>query len=206
MKKLRGTLISDGTSDRLLIPIIHWTVCNNGFHPIEISFPNLNIISPRPRSLREKVQQALLASPCDVLFLHRDAEAEPPVRRIEEIESALVGIPVAHTKIIPVRMSEAWLLICEPSIRKVSGRPRGTAPLDLPRIDRLERLPDPKTKLIDLIICASEARGRRLVGLKQDIRRKIHQLSDFITDYSILRELESFQMFETDLVDTLRRL
>lgn len=60
--------------------------------------------------------------PSEILFIHRDAEREDPVKRIEEIESALDQVDVNmrfrhNIPVIPVRMSEAWLLISERAIR-----------------------------------------------------------------------------------------
>jgi hypothetical protein len=40
--------------------------------------------------------------------------------------------PVRHIPVVPVRMTEAWLLADEFAIRSAPGNPNGTQSLDLP--------------------------------------------------------------------------
>ena len=68
----------------------------------------------RPRSLSERISRSLELYPCDLLFIHRDAERAPVESRIAEIRESVKEKQIAPTPVIcvvPVRMTEAWLLI-----------------------------------------------------------------------------------------------
>ena len=89
-----------------------------------------------------------------------DAESAPIEEREAEIRKALekssVESSVCVVCLVPVRMQEAWLLIDEAALRRAAGNPNGTQPLDIPDVQKLEELSDPK----QLILRAS-ASGKR---------------------------------------------
>lgn len=148
---LRITLVSDGSSDRTLLPIIRWLLVHRGFtRPIRDEWADLRRLRNPPDSLAAQVKIALEIDPCDVLFVHRDAETQGAAKRLEEIQSAVPQTP-ASVPVVPVRMTEAWLLFDEALIRAAAGNPSGREPLDLPSLDRLEALPDPKATLFQLL-------------------------------------------------------
>lgn len=69
---------------------------------------------------------ALALYPCDLIFIHRDAERQPPdlrrseiVRALQEVENSDAQRPPAIC-VIPVRMQKAWLLFDELAIRKAA--------------------------------------------------------------------------------------
>jgi hypothetical protein len=82
----------------------------------------------------------------DVLVVHRDAEAQTVDHRLAEIQAALEDVALQWylIPVIPVRMTEAWLLLDESAIRVVAGRPTGIDPLNLPSVWSVESEPDPK--------------------------------------------------------------
>ena len=92
-------------------------------------------------------------------------------------------------------MQEAWLLFDEQAIRAAAGNPNGRQLLDLPRLSDVERLPDPKERLRQLVRQASGLRGRRLARLDDHP----HRVADFIDDFAPLRQLAAFQVFEAEL-------
>lgn len=71
--------------------------------------------------------------------------------------------------VVPIRMTEAWLLIDEQAIRTASNNPNGIKTLDIPRINRLEHLPDHKNVLFEKIKMASELPSGRLRKFKPDL-------------------------------------
>ena len=79
--KLRFTLVADGPSDRALIPILQWLLQSNlGPIPLESKFADLRELRQLPEPPRSfSVRIALSAElfPCDMLFIHRDAENQP---------------------------------------------------------------------------------------------------------------------------------
>ena len=62
--------------------------------------------------------------------------------------------------VIPVRMTEAWLLIDEKAIRIAAGNRNGTEILEIPKLHELESLPDPKKLLYELIISEAVLHGQ----------------------------------------------
>ena len=111
-----------------------------------------------------------------------------------------------HVPVVPVRMTEAWLLIEEGAIRKAAGNPNGAVALDLPPLARVEGLPDPKRQLKGFLVAASEKTGRRLDQFRRDLNLRIQRVADFIDDFSPLQQLSAFQAFEQDTRSTLHNL
>lgn len=114
---------------------------------------------PPGRTVRARLRRILgIDARFDVLLVHRDAEAQPAQDRVVEIERAAEAEHVRWPKvpIVPIRMTEAWLLLDEADIRFVAGRPSGTDPLNLPPLASIESLPDPNH--------FSEASWRRRLG------------------------------------------
>jgi hypothetical protein len=206
---LECTLVSDGSSDRALIPIISWLLKANGAHPAqEIEWYDPSRFKRRPRSLSERIDHAVENYPCDLLFIHRDAEGERLDRRVAEVREALESSTsggngmVPAVLVIPVRMMEAWLLFDKACLREAAGCPRGNTPLDLPRLRSCERLADPKERLHRCLRAASEKRGRHLK--KFNVDSALHRLSGLISDFSPLRRLSAIQRLEDELRLVLR--
>lgn len=193
--QVRYTLAGDGRSDAALIPIVDWTIRQYFAGTFASSFC---CHSPRGgTSLKAALQRLLLEYPCDILIVHRDAEAHDPTDRYNEISANRPNGTVATIPIVPVRMTEAWLLISEAAIRIAAGNPRGTIHLSLPRPRRLDLVADPKATLFDLIRIASEETGRKLRTLNVHAARQ--RIADLIQDYQLLRQLPTFVQFERDL-------
>ncbi len=198
-RRLRFTLLGDGSSDEALKRHVEWLVRENVAPDVAIDsqWADLRAAKPKPEGLGARIERAIDLYPCDVLFVHRDAEREEPERRIQEIAQACIGIKVRATPVpvIPVRMSESWLLCDETAIRKAAGNPNGEQPLNLPRLREIEGLPDPKNTLHTVLRCASGLTGRRLKAFSPRARL----VANYITDFSLLRRLPAFQRLETDL-------
>lgn len=192
---IRATLVTDGSSDRVLLPILEWVVAEVTHFPIRIDWADLTGVRAPPSGFRERVALAVRYFPCDLLFVHRDAEAQPPELRYREISMAVPRTP-AHVAVVPVRMQEAWLLHDEASIRRAAGRPTGQNLLRLPKVSSIEREPNPKEVLHAALLSASGTTGRRRRAF--DPHQVAHRLSMLISDWSPLRSLTAFQRLETD--------
>jgi hypothetical protein len=121
----------------MLIPILEWLLrIHCGSVGIDLVYADTLRCREVPKRLQKKTEFALEAYPCDLLFIHRDAEGEPPDHRRHEIHKAVESLGarmrVAHACIVPVRMTEAWLLFDKNAIRFASGNPNGQMQLDLP--------------------------------------------------------------------------
>jgi hypothetical protein len=117
--------------------------------------------------------------------------------RIAEIEVAVRELHSLYVPIIPVRMTEAWLLIDEAAIRRAADNPNGAVPLDIPPVARLESLPDPKATCDALLISASEKSGRRRKMFTRDseLAARRTRIAELIDDFSPLNQLSAFRAF-----------
>ena len=203
MPEVIYTLVADGSSDRALIPIINWCLRENSDDiVIKPQWADLGRFSRQNRRLSDRIRIAIDFYPADLIIIHRDAERDSVDIRQREIESAVrqifgnTELPY-HTCLIPVRMTEAWLLINEQAIRIASGNRNGNVSLNVPRLRDLEALPDPKQILFELIQQASGLSGRRLKKL--NVHQSAIRVTEHIEDFSPLRSLPAFHRFETEL-------
>jgi hypothetical protein len=153
-------------------------------------------------SLAAKMRRSLELFPCELLFIHRDAENQQPLSRTREIRDAMNEMsgaisPPPYVCIIPVRMMEAWMLIDEMAIRRAAGNSTGRMSLDLPRIASLENIPDPKDTLYNLLRQASGLNARRRKAFP--VAHHSARVAEFINDYEPLRQLPAFQTLEADI-------
>ncbi len=194
----RYTLLADGSSDRVLCRPIEW-VLQHVPRVQRDGFVRQFYAARPPRDLAAGIEHACAEFPCDLLFVHRDAEGAAPDARVAEIrEAAARATSPSWVPVVPVRMTEAWLLIDEAAIRGAAGNPRGAVPLELPPLGRLEVVPDPRALLRELLVRASEARGRHLRRIRRDLPARIHRVAALIDDFAPLRSLGAFCRFEAE--------
>ena len=136
--------------------------------------------------------------PSDVLIIHRDSEAGLWTERVEQIKNAVCDVQIpCWMPIVPVRMTEAWFLFDQRSIRRAAGRPADMVDLKLPPRHRWEVEPDPKTVLFAALRVASGLAGRRLG--KFDVFGARARVANLIDDFSYLRGMACFDDFEMRL-------
>ncbi len=209
MKAMQYTLITDGRTDRhTFLSTIDWL-----FKDLKVSTPfqgkwaNLEFLRRPPKSLAERITATLEYYPCDLLFIHRDAEKESVESRKREIEKAAsrtkVGVP-PKVCIIPIRMQEAWLLFDEDAIRCAAGHPSGRSMLHLPPLQRVEGEPDPKKVLYEALTEACGLNRRRVRAFP--VAKQANLVASYIQDFSPLRALSAFRAFEEDLTHILREM
>ncbi len=201
MTEIRYTLLSDGSSDDALLPVLTWLLIEHRVTcAIQAEWADLRPLPNPPKRLTDRIQTAVDLYPCQLLFVHRDAEAQSYGVRKGEILAALAKLPFSPPPavcVVPVRMQEAWLLIDECALRRASGNPNGIQPLPLPDLAGLERLPDPKQVLYDLLRQASGRSGRRLKKLR--LNQCAKRVADYVTGFESLRALPAFQALENDV-------
>lgn len=200
---LQATLVTDGSSDVVLVRILEWLTTQLTTTEIEIRWADLRGLRERPKGLEQRLASSMKLYPCCILFVHRDAENQDPMLRYTEIQAANTT-GSAHVCIVPVRMQEAWLLHNEAALREAADRPSGKELLYLPPVALWERLPDPKATLHNALRTASGATGRRAKRFNPS--RAAHRLAELITDWSPLRDLPAFVRLETDTRTALRTL
>ena len=202
MKEICYTLITDGSSDRALMPILTWLLRELGVnYPIQEQWADLRRLRHPPKKLDEKISTSCNLYKCDLLFVHHDAENQPLKNRFDEIRDAAKTIAESIPPIvcvIPIRMTESWLLFDEKAIRRAAGNPNGNLKLDLPNISVIEKIPDSKEVLKELLNRASGNSRRR-----QEDNIPITRVAEIIDDFEPLRKLSAFQELEKELKTTL---
>lgn len=193
---MRYTLIADGGSDAVLMPILTWSLKRLNLSTVVAQWADFTRIRRQPDQ-ESRIKIALDLYPCEILFVHRDAEGQSPQLRREEIVRVVGKFSARHVPVVPVRMTEAWLLASEAAIRCAAGNPNGKENLDLPEIKRLEDLPDPKRALHDALSTASGLNVRRRAALP--LHQKVRRIPDYIDDFSCLNALPAFRMLQEDI-------
>jgi hypothetical protein len=206
MSELHFTLLGDGPSDVCLLRPLRWLVQQHVSDQlvVQADWADLSSFRDPPRGLAQRIQTAIEFYPCDLLFVHRDAEREPAARRYAEIAEALLSLtatPTAWIGVVPIRMTEAWLLIDEQAIRTAADNPRGTEDLSLPSLGSLEDVPDPKSLLYDCLRKATELSGRRLHKFR--VQQAARRVADYVDDFSPCRRLTAFARLENDIKSAL---
>jgi hypothetical protein len=200
------TLLSDGSSDEALLRHIDWLLRRHldVRFALDFQWADLRALRRRPTGIVERIEAAISLYPCDVLFVHRDAEKERPEVRYEEIESAWrnldpseIGNMPSCIGVVPVRMLEAWLLCNEIAIRRAAGNPNGQIPLTLPSLKDIESLSDPKKVLHDLLRRASGLTGRRLHKFRTHLAARL--VAEYTVDFAPLLQLPAFRQLEQNI-------
>ena len=206
MRELRYALLGDGSSDRALLYILTWLLRDHGVAlPIQAEWAELRDLPNPPRQLADRIRTCLELYDFDLLFVHRDAEAVSHEARVEEIRKVLDTVddwdPPRAICVVPVRMTEAWLLFDESAIRSAAGDPSGRQPLSRPT-RAWDRLPDPKAVLHGLLRGASGLSGRRLRRFRS--HERVQRIAAFIGDFSPLRSLAAFQALDDGVATLIR--
>ncbi|OGV72951.1 MAG: hypothetical protein A3K19_20735 [Lentisphaerae bacterium RIFOXYB12_FULL_65_16] len=198
MRSVRYTLVADGPTDVLLLPVLNWLLGRHHCSPQGEWFDPRLVTNP-PVALPDRIRRALDMLPCDLLFVHRDAERDDPGRRREEIRTAAQQAVAGDTYVcvVPVRMTEAWFLFEEMAIRRAAGVPDGNQPLNLPAVARAETIANPKRLLHDALRAASGRSGRRLRQF--NVAKAQYRLGLILADFSPLRTLPAFRQLEADV-------
>lgn len=190
---MRFVLVCEGSSDAALASHIQRLLAQCG-----CANPRGDVFH-RGSRVAQKVGEAVkLSSDLDLLFVHRDANNAGAERRYLQIKEAVENtLPTASrwVAVVPVRMTEAWLLLDEAAIRKVVGKPNGRQPLDLPSPRHVEGVPDPKDVLRQAMLAAVATTGRRRRKFKQEFPRLRRSLLEDLPIGGKLEALPSWRAF-----------
>ncbi len=132
-----------------------------------------------------------------LIFVHRDSEnlgLDERRREFQTLERQNV-VPV-----VPVRVSESWLLFDGPAIAKAAGSPSSQVPA--PGVAQIENIPDPKDHLDELLFQAAGApTGRRGKIFRRSITTRRVSVAEYISDYSPLENVPAFRSFQEVLAE-----
>lgn len=199
----------DGSSDEPLAAHVKALAAASGVE-LEVVVPDLARLDPAPaRTVKARLGRVMeFDHEFEVLVVHRDAEKQSPAARRAEIDeaAAVLGVAWHQIPVIPVRMTEAWLLLDEHAIRRVAGKPTGTIDLALPAVGALESLADPKDVLSEALERACGLSGRRLASFRRDFPQHRRQLIERIDRDGRIRELRAWKALETSTRTAMDRL
>lgn len=197
MRVLTFTLVMDGTSDRILVPVVEWLLGEKlGQRPFTVRIAEG--LPPWREGLTARIKFAHAMYPSDVLLVHRDSENTAWNVRVEQISQAAGDTGLTNwIPIVPVRMSESWFLFDAHAIRRAAGNSSSRLRLNLPAKARWSIEIDPKNLLFSAIRIASGHTGRKLQKL--DINAARARVAELIEDFSYLRGVDSFDRFEASL-------
>ena len=176
-------------------------------HRIEVTVtdPDLERLPKPPgKTVKGKLQAVLrMGGEYDLIVVHRDADRDGVPAREEEIRTAVTDVSgdVPFVPVIPVRMTEAWLLTNERELRQVAGNPNGTMPLGLPKVGTLENVPDPKAVLKQILALAS---GRKLDRFNTRFPQHRRQLLDRLDRAGPVTRLRSWTHFVAGIEQGLK--
>ena len=203
---MRYTLTTEGTSDRLLVRHIEWLLERHSGVEFDGQWANPESFEHHDRDVGSRMREAMRFYPCDLLFVHRDADNAGVDARSREIKDAVAacGIDFPVVCVVPVRMTEAWLLADESAIRQAAGNTKGRVPLSMPQVAGIERIADPKALLDEILVLASSATGRKRDQFKRKLSDAKQRVAGLVEDFDILRRLPAFLEFERNLVCILQ--
>jgi hypothetical protein len=205
----RALLLADGPSDAPLGRHVELIAQRNGFE-IDVVAPDLRRLDPSPgRGVADRLSAVLeFDDGFDLVIVHRDAENDSRQRRLIEIEDGVSAVRegLSALPIVPIKMTEAWLLVDEEAIRRVAGRPSGTEPLGLPSLSGVESVPDAKELLRRALETASGTTGRRLKRFKRDFGGQRRRLLEGIDHAGPVSQLSAWRDLETDIATVLAAL
>ena len=201
MKRITATLITDGSSDKLLAPLIELLFSAHTDLAYQVNCTEG--LPPLSSGLEARINSALRLFPCDCLFVHRDAEGVDASIRQQEIQASWSASkqPPVLICVVPVRMTEAWLIANDKPIRLAVGNPNGNVVLNLPAVKDIESCPNPKEILFSALKTASELSASRKQRFKPDRYR--HRVSELTDDLTPLRRLSSFRHLEAQVEEFL---
>lgn len=205
-RPLRSILIAEGSSDGALCPVLDWVIAQHCAAPCDsVQFVDFSRFG-KPPKLQDRVRTGLDNYPCELIFIHRDADSDDPAQiasRYQEIAGANIS-ELPHVAVVPIHMQEAWFFLDETVLRRAVGRPSGREPLEMPKLSEVERRADPKSDLHGILRKARAATGRD--ARKFSPADAIRRMSYLIQDWSPLRQLSAFRRLEEDTRLALLRL
>lgn len=206
MTGLTYTLLGDGPSDRLLEYPVRWALASFKVRVELGQWADLRHTKRPGGSLSDRARAALELYPAELLFVHRDSENCSFDNRIQEIRRAVEPLGSPHVPIVPVRMTEAWLLHDVEAIRRASGNPNGKVTLSLPSPNRVESVVDPKAELKAALLAASELTGRRRQRRSTEFPQMRARTAELISNFEPLSATPAFGAFLSELRSALVKL
>jgi hypothetical protein len=206
-----GLFVAEGSSDAPLADLVTGLFRARGVS-VQLARPDFSLLDERvPRDVASRVaagRTLMEGRAVDLVVVHRDVDSATPSDRLLEVQEALhaAGVDAPLVPVLPVRMTEAWLLLDEAAIRTVAGNPRGRQVLSLPKVHEVERLADPKARLRETLMAAADVRGRRRSRLDRRFDSHRRQLLERLDPTGPVTHLSSWVALVADVDGTTTQL
>jgi hypothetical protein len=208
-RQLNGLFVAEGSSDMPIADIVENMFFDRGIE-LRLRKPDFSLLDRVPKDVRSRLLAGhhLSNGPTDLVVVHRDADNAGWQARREEISRAVSSLQnnPCVIPVIPVRMTEAWLLLSETEIRFVAGNPRGRNPLPLPSPSEVERNSDPKQLLAAALLEAADVAGRRRERLSKRFNQHRRQLLERLDSRGAVSRLPSWQRLTVDIDSAVSQL
>lgn len=195
---MRCLYVCEGPSDVGIAEHIERIAANQGAI-VDITVPDYSLLEERVGGrVEDKVRAGIaLGGEFDFIAAHRDRDTASVEERREEIRSAVraCDATIPYIAVIPVRMTESWLILEEQSIRRVAANPNGKVDLNLPTYNEAERMADPKAFLKYTLATASGVTGRKLKRFNDRFGQHRAQLLQGLDPDGAVSRLQSWRAF-----------
>lgn len=220
MTHLAMALFAEGSTDHQFIRIVAQRTAEhilNQNSPMVVDVLDPQIVERSPGKQAKRILDAAhSAYGFHLLLVHADADArtrdtawadriEPGLQRVLEASKDCNQVCDKPVPVIPVQMTEAWMLADPFAFAETMGYEIPPTELGLPRRpSQVENFADPKAKLKEAIRTAQSNRPRR--------RRRDLKISDLYEPLAGTVRLDrlagvpAFCQFQTDLTQALREL
>lgn len=200
--------MAEGSSDMPLADVVESLFLDRGV-PLVLARPDFAMLPVKINKdvgSRLKAGRDLVREHLDLVVVHRDADNAGADARLAEIRRAVTETAACPhvVPIVPIRMTEAWLLLDQDAIRTVAGNPRGTSPLALPQRHEVERIADPKVTLRAALSTAANVTGRRRERLERRFPENRRQLLERLDTHGPVTHLAAWRTLVAAIDDVIR--
>lgn len=203
MCKVHFLFVGEGPTDNGLVPHLEALCVKAGAIEASSVIPDFRRLPANVgHAVCDKVEAALTLEPgANLIFVHRDADSRDAEPRREEITMQLARVANAptHVPVVPVQEIEAWLLLDEVAIRRVSENPRGTMGLGIPAAHEVENIASPKERLQLVLRTANGTTGRRLHKFTKEFPRHRRRLLENLDIDGRLSEVPAWERLVNDI-------
>ena len=202
---IRFAFLCEGSSDEPLSIHLEKLCLRNGASDVQ-GVPLSHVRNQKSKRVEDQLE-ALLQQDTnwDLIFIHRDPDSPDDSQQREELRKAVkkADLKLPHVLVVPIQEMEAWLLLDEQIIRFVAENPNGRVQLDLPKPSRVETVSSPKERLQEILITATQNKGRRLKRFKKRFPDHRRLLIDRLDIDGLISQGPAWQQLCKDVESTL---
>jgi len=202
---IRFAFLCEGSSDEPLSIHLEELCLRNGASEVR-GFPLSHVPEQKSKKVEDQLEALLQQdTDWDLIFIHRDSDSPDDSQRRETLQKAAekVNLQHPHVFVVPIQEMEAWLLLDEQIIRSVAENPKGHVQLNLPKPSLVETVSSPKERLQEILITATQNKGRRLKRFKKRFPKHRRRLIERLDIDGLISQVPAWQQLCKDIESTL---